>query len=687
MALAAYKGPDHKIEDKMFVKHTCAKLGALLVGAILCAPVAAQELEDRLLPIDPRSILNDQGQRGANVLLTSIADLDAKDVREAPAHVQVITARQIEASGARDLMEALQLVPAFSMARDVDDVIGLAIHGNWAMEGKCLFMLNGAQLNENDFGTYAIGQRIPLDNVERIEVIVGSGSIVHGGYAALGVVNIVTYMADQQLGARAVMRSGLVAGGLTRTSTTISGAHRLGSGQEVSYMLSHVRGNRSNAFDILPDGSPVDLSDSTAVNASSFQFNYRWRSIKAFMYYMDEQFDVSDGDYRVALRDIIFGVQQDLRWKNRTTFGWKALHTDQLPWYYLDTGQPERLASNTSNQRSSLMVSASHKATTWLTLRGGAQAAQQHSAYRMRNEASLFWMSNDREVDMTDLAAHGEINLHGRLGQFTAGHRVQRNTFSGLQTAPRLAWTKSIGRVHGKLLWSRAFRMPTVMNLNYGPEDGAVLPERVETREAELGLNIGKGANVTLNVYQTRIQDPLVYVHDDAQLDNYLNRELAGTQGADLRYAMNSERWTMMAGVGLNRALAGADIPEAMLPVGTGPGYQGVPAARAFAFASWTANRMLSLRIRGSWRDRMWAYHVVEGTDGTIDLVEWPSLMLLNAGLTLRPDRLGRFAVELGCDNLLDQARPVLSPFANALSPFRLNGRELTVAVIYKFVQ
>lgn len=333
------------------MKHLLERIVMNVLALIAAGAVHGQE--DRLLQTDPRSILTAEALHARRIVVTSIADMEAKDVREAPANVQVITAAQMTAAGARDLTEALQLVPGLAIGRDVDDALGVALHGNWAEEGKCLFLLNGIQLNENDFGTYTLGQRIPLQNVERIEIIIGPGSIVHGGFAALGVVNIVTYSAEQQLGTKATVRTSGTREGHTRTSITVSGSHRLGADQEINYLLSNSNGQRSNATYTLPNGDPIDLRDSTGYTTSSFQFNYRWKEVKAYMHYLDETFDVSDGTYTVHMRDILLGVEQGLRLGKRATGFWRIAHADQLPWYYMDTDEIERLASNTTNQRTS----------------------------------------------------------------------------------------------------------------------------------------------------------------------------------------------------------------------------------------------------------------------------------------------------------------------------------------------
>lgn len=658
-----------------------------LTTGLLMTSLMGFAQEDHLIQTDPRSILTAEVLSTRRTVVTSIADMEAKDVSEAPANVQVITARQIEASGARDLLEALQLVPGISIGRDVDDVVGVGIHGNWAEEGKCLFLLNGTQLNENDFGTYAIGQRIPLDNVERIEVIMGPGSIVHGGFAALGVVNIVTYTAEQKIGSGVTFRTGLTERAVTRNSITASGTHRLGTNQEVGYQVSHLLGYRSNAAYALPDGSMIDLHDSTQMNASSFQFTYRWKELKTFMNLMNETFDVSDGAYCVQMRDVNFGLEHTFRLGERGNVQWRLTQADQMPWYYIDTEDVERLASNTANQRTSFSSIATLHPARWLTLRFGVQAARQHSAYRMHMEQAVFRMNDRRDVDMYDVSALGEATAQGKWGHFTMGHRIQRNSLSGVHTAPRIAYTMVLGKAHFKAMWSKAFRIPTVMNLNYGPEGGDVTPERITTTEAEVGLQLGAGTSIHGNVYHTRINNPIVYVFDEATLDNYVNRGLSGTEGVDARLLREQGKWIIQAGLGLNRALAEADIPEAQLPDGIGHGYQGLPTGRAFASASWSPAGSITARVSASWRDRIW-YCELTGADGIEDqLVEWDEQWLVNAGITLRPGRNKRWSMNLGCYNMLDQAQPVLSPFDNHLLPFRLNGREYTANLIINFVQ
>lgn len=650
--------------------------------------VVAQERDpaERLLLSEATALLEAAQQQGRSQAVTSIADMEGREVREAPAHVQVITARHIEASGARDLFEVLQLVPGISVARDVDDVLGVAIHGNWAIEGKCLFLLDGQQLNENDFGTYALSNRIPLSNVERVEVVIGPGSVLHGGYAALGVINIVTRSADHGTGSRADVETGYSNGALTRTAAHIGGAHRLSRDQDISYLISHVRGNRSNAQLQQQDGSLLSFRDSTETHANSFQFNYRWKTLKASMYFMEESFRVSDAALTVQLRDVLFALEQKLRLRKTLEFNWRLGHADQLPWYYINTAEPERLASNTSNQRSSVHAALSYKPKERITMRLGIQGYRQRSVHQFNDTEAQFVMTGLPTATMADVAVFGEVGIRGRWGELLAGQRLAYNSLSGRFAAPRLAYTKRAGRMHGKAIWSKAFKTPTIMNLNYGPEEGSIEAEYVTTTEGELGVRLGKSTFLSANAYRTVIDDPIVYVFDDQTLDNYINRVSAGTEGFDLRLNRETKASVFLSGVGVYRPLALTDLPEIQLPDSVAAAFQGLPNVQAFAVLSVDVAKRVSLRTRATWRSAVWSKQYTPGGE-ELELVRWADELVLNAGIGIRPGVAERMRIELGCNNLTDTQRILVNPMSNALTPIVQNGRTWTLSLTYKFVQ
>ena len=121
-----------------------------------------------------------------------VASRKESTAREAPGVVTVITRDQIQKSGARDLIDILRLVPGFDVGFDTNGAYGVAIRGIWANEGKVLVLMDGVPLNDEMYGTFQYGHHIPVDIIERIEIMRGPGSVMYGESAELGVISIKT---------------------------------------------------------------------------------------------------------------------------------------------------------------------------------------------------------------------------------------------------------------------------------------------------------------------------------------------------------------------------------------------------------------------------------------------------------------------------------------------------------------
>lgn len=123
------------------------------------------------------------------------ATRDTEEIRKVPANVSVITARQIEQSGATTVVEVLDKLESIQF-RDYSGnssqaVIDIRGFGGDNPYGKTLIMLDGRKMNRPDMSSINWLQ-IPLDNIERIEVVRGASSVLYGDAAIGGVINIIT---------------------------------------------------------------------------------------------------------------------------------------------------------------------------------------------------------------------------------------------------------------------------------------------------------------------------------------------------------------------------------------------------------------------------------------------------------------------------------------------------------------
>ena len=119
------------------------------------------------------------------------ADRKARSIDETLAPVTVITRKDIEKYQAQSLPEVLQRVPGVSLTNDggMGKNTSVALRGTNA--SHVLVLVDGVKMGSATLGSVAWAD-LPLDNVERIEVVRGPRSSLYGSEAIGGVVQIFT---------------------------------------------------------------------------------------------------------------------------------------------------------------------------------------------------------------------------------------------------------------------------------------------------------------------------------------------------------------------------------------------------------------------------------------------------------------------------------------------------------------
>ena len=123
-------------------------------------------------------------------------------VRQIPAAVTVVTSEMIRRSGANNLPDVLRMVPGVQVARLDANKWSISIRGfNGRFANKLLVQIDGRSVYTPLFGgTFWDVQDVPLDNIDRIEIVRGPGATVWGANAVNGVINIITKNASETQG-------------------------------------------------------------------------------------------------------------------------------------------------------------------------------------------------------------------------------------------------------------------------------------------------------------------------------------------------------------------------------------------------------------------------------------------------------------------------------------------------------
>jgi iron complex outermembrane receptor protein len=183
-----------------------------------------------------------------NVTVTSVNKKEQKLARAAAA-VFVISQEDIRRSGATNIPDLLRMVPGVQVSRIDANAWAISIRGfNTRYSNKVLVLIDGRSVYSSSFsGVFWDQQGVPLEDIERIEVIRGPGATVWGANAVNGIINIITKPAKATQG-------GLLVAG-TGNEDTAQGLLRYGgpAGNDGAYRVFSSYSRIANSA--LPDGT------------------------------------------------------------------------------------------------------------------------------------------------------------------------------------------------------------------------------------------------------------------------------------------------------------------------------------------------------------------------------------------------------------------------------------------------
>lgn len=161
----------------------CLPGRAVLLAALVSAPAWAQEAVDEGAELE--ALLKQE---------TELATKTRMNHDFVPGMVTVLQGDDLEALGVRNVLEALSLVPGVQSVRDLYGSPLILVRGiNFIFNsGNIKILVDSVPLNQESAGTNSSILLLPIEDVERLELMRGPGSAIHGDFAYLGLLNIVT---------------------------------------------------------------------------------------------------------------------------------------------------------------------------------------------------------------------------------------------------------------------------------------------------------------------------------------------------------------------------------------------------------------------------------------------------------------------------------------------------------------
>lgn len=502
---------------------------------------------------------------------------------KAPAVVTVVTAEDIKATGATNLVDILETVPGIHVRYSAFAFRPL-VQFRGANATQTLLMVNGASIRDLMWGFGIFWKGLPVSMIERVEIIRGPGSALFGADASAGVINVITKTAgrieDSEVGFR-------VGSFNTKTGWAQAGGDWKGFNLGLTADVYTTDGH--SPF-IESDGQTAqDQAFGTDVSLAPGVAHYGWRN-------EDLRFSASKGYWRLLAgytrqSDLESGLtgagvldpvtrgeahryNLDLFYHNesfRPDWGLDAeLRYSKLdytsgdgfqerpPGYTDATGTyPEGVINRmrSAERRWNLETSGVYSGFHGHSLRLGVGRSWQDLYYveqrlnsgtgadgnplpaggplvDVSNTPYAFAPESSREISYAFLQ---DIWRLARDWELTAGVRYDHYSDFGATVNPRLAavW-QSTPRLTTKLLYGQAFRAPSFQELfaetAFAQPNPDLEPERSATTELSFSYMMSRDLHFGLNIYHFKQTDLIRAVGTPRQFQNTGDHTIRGAE-------------------------------------------------------------------------------------------------------------------------------------------------------------
>lgn len=464
---------------------------------------------------------------------------------ESPGIVSVITEKEIKAIGANDLIDVLKLVPGISFHADVNGIVGIGMRGIWGHEGKVLMLIDGQEMNELLYGNLAFGGHYDVTQIKRIEVVRGPGSSVYGGFAELGVINIITKSAEDIHGVEANSSVGFFNDSYAHRNVSVR-AGKVYENGSISILGFAGQSHKSNQMYTDIYGKSTNLKNNAFTDPLNLNIGLNYKKLNAKLildaYNTGSRITydtVENQTIPARFKSLNAEVNYKFKVGTKLSITPKIQYLHQLPW-----NNPLPYTSGNLNILTKKIlgnVEFDYNYSRQLNVLAGIESFEQFAQNREVTKPNLFTTVNADFIRNFTGAAYVQGTLKNNIANFTLGGRYLYNNLFGTAFSPRVAVTKAFEDVHFKLLYSEAFKAPTLMNMGLNKD---IKPEKTQVLEFESGYKISSIFDVSVNVFSIILKDPIVYLPIDGN-DYFENFNQTGSMGVEGALRIKNHRWNV----------------------------------------------------------------------------------------------------------------------------------------------
>lgn len=184
--------------------HQISTITCIAVLTIFCS-FHAKSFSDN----NTEALLDMELEQLLGIQITS-ASKKPQSIQDTASAVSILTYKDIVKSGVTNIPDALRMIPGLQVARVDANKWAISSRGfNSNFSNKLLVLIDGRSVYSPTFsGVYWDAQDVLFEDIDRIEVIRGSGAAIWGANAVNGVINIITKNAQETIGSHLSVLAG-----------------------------------------------------------------------------------------------------------------------------------------------------------------------------------------------------------------------------------------------------------------------------------------------------------------------------------------------------------------------------------------------------------------------------------------------------------------------------------------------
>jgi outer membrane cobalamin receptor len=452
----------------------------------------------------------------------------SESAEDAPASVSLIGAQELRAMRYPTLAEALRGTRGTYISDDRGyEAIGFrGFSRPGAYGNRVLITMDGMPLNDDWLWSSYVGYdlRTDLQDIERIEVVRGPGSVVYGTSAFSGVVNLVTRSKNTPTGREIGVST--AGDGTARARARITQHWGSNAGIWTSIAGGQTAGRDFFFKEYVADGPPEVAGNARGVDGARFatltgrvwwdDFTVAWSFQQHQKHLPTGQFDTLLGDGRTRQTDTRSFVEARFEPKITSTLtSLTRLHGDGYSYrgYFAHSPTDGGLEYN----RYDSYWAGAEQRFVWVpgavvsaSLGGEAQAHP--SAHQVGGTETDGQYLNDTR-NFTLGAVYGNVDVKPiEALKFSAGARLDYYSTFGSSYNPRFAViAKPYAGGNIKLLAGKAFKAPSIYELYYSAvgqlPSQDLQPENAYSAELELSQHVGRSIVFTGAAFANYVTD------------------------------------------------------------------------------------------------------------------------------------------------------------------------------------